>query len=419
MSRVLATLMFLSLPLTLGAVEDSCRFDEVTFSSEFEGARLSECRRLGDSAFELLIEPESVPINDSPWYAFRLEFGEGAPLRPLELHLRYGDGTHRYRPKVLLEGESDKAQWQGVAPGRLETGEAGRTSVFEVTPSSRSFMVSAQPLLTNADHRGFLRALARHEDASAEILGRSAEGRPIEAVRIGETAESGPWIVLLGRQHPPEVPGAHALQTFMRHLLEDTEMARRFRSAFRVLAVPNLNPDGVARGHWRLNANHVDLNRDWGPFTQPATRAVGAFIEALGTPRPEGGLWLLLDFHSTHRDVFYTQLEPPKLSLPSFTSCWLDGVDEALPEYDVARAPRHLAEGTTAKAWATRVLGAPAITYEVGDATDRAVVERVARTAARELMATLLSVQRQARGPCDSACLPCLIPQSLQQAGPE
>lgn len=410
MTRVFALLTLLFLPHALAAVGESCQFDDVTFSSEFEGARLSECRRMGESAFELLIEPESVPINDSPWYAFRLQFDEEATLRPLRLQLRYGDGTHRYRPKLLLGGEEMEEPRSVVSPERLETGGEGRWSAFELTPPSRSFTVSAQPLLTNTEHRAFVHAMAEHDAATAEVLARSVEGRAIEVLRISRAGPDRPAIVLLGRQHPPEIPGALALQAFVRQLLENTPLARDFRSTFHVVAVPNLNPDGVANGHWRLNANYMDLNRDWGPFTQPETRAVGELVEDIGPPSAEGGLWLLLDFHATRRDVFYTQLESPEINLPSFTRCWLDGLDEALPDYDVARAPRHLAGGTTAKAWATRVLAAPAVTYEVGDATEIAIVNRVAQTAARELMQTLLQAYRQSSTPCDSPCAMCVNP---------
>lgn len=412
MTKIFATLSLFWLPLAFGAADSSCKFDHVTFSSEFEGARLSACRRLDESSYELLIRPESAPINNSPWYAFRLDIEEGVPLRPLTLNLRYDDGTHRYRPKLLLESESNDPFWQPVSSGQLEISEEGRGSSFELMPKSRSFTISAQPLLTNADHHAFVGTMAENDDVKLEVLGNSVEGRALEALRIGKTDPGRPTVVLLGRQHPPEVPGALALQTFIRHMLADTELARRFRSMFQVVAVPNLNPDGVARGHWRLNANHVDLNRDWGPFTQPATRTMGNLLKDMGSPRANGGLWLLLDFHSTRRDVFFTQLEPPEVDLPSFTGCWLDRVDEALPDYEVARAPRHLDDGATAKAWATRVLKAPAVTYEVGDATDIGTVDHVAQIAAQKLMQTLLHTHGQSLTPCDSACAPCSAPNS-------
>ena len=42
-----------------------------------------------------------------------------------------------------------------------------------------------------------------------------------------------------------------------------------------------LKPDGVADGHWRHNDGGKDLNRDWGPFTQPETQAVAGVLEKL------------------------------------------------------------------------------------------------------------------------------------------
>jgi hypothetical protein len=407
MARVLIMLTLLWLSPAHSAKEESCDFEEVGFTSRFEGGRLSECRRLGPTTFELLIQPESVPINNSPWYAFRLEIREGAPLRPLELRLRYGDGSHRYRPKLMLDGVGPGTRWRSITPDSVQTGPAGRWAAFEFTPSSHVVTISAQPLLTNSDHRAFVRDMAMRPAASSEVIGHSAEGRAIEALWIGVKDADRPTVAVLGRQHPPEIPGALALQAFIRELLKDSEVARSFRSVFNVLAVPNLNPDGVAQGHWRYNANHVDLNRDWGPFTQPETRGMGQVLREIGPPTSGGGLWLLLDFHSTRRDVFYTQLDPPEIDLPAFTTCWLDRVEEALPDYELARAPRHLVGGTTAKAWATRELGSPAITYEVGDATDIGLIDRVAQTAARKLMLTLLAARDDGPTVCSADCPPC------------
>jgi predicted deacylase len=73
---------------------------------------------------------------------------------------------------------------------------------------------------------------------------------------------------------------------------------------FRFLIVPELNLDGIAQGHWRTNAGLKDLNRDWGPFEQPETRAVrNALFDLIEVgARP----MLLLDFHATRRTVLYT-----------------------------------------------------------------------------------------------------------------
>src|SRR5204862_4626195 len=44
----------------------------VAFDADFPRARLNECAALGQGEFDVTIRPENVPINDSPWFAFKV-----------------------------------------------------------------------------------------------------------------------------------------------------------------------------------------------------------------------------------------------------------------------------------------------------------------------------------------------------------
>src|SRR5439155_5012236 len=80
-------------------------------------------------------------------------------------------------------------------------------------------------------------------------LGRSQDGRPIVAVRAGDPA--GRRVLVVGCIHGTECAGiavAHALE--------------RVRTRLDLWIVPNLNPDGYARGT-RQNGRGVDLNANW------------------------------------------------------------------------------------------------------------------------------------------------------------
>ena len=85
-------------------------------------------------------------------------------------------------------------------------------------------------------------------------------------------------VILLTRQHPPEVTGYFAFQHFLNTLLENTTLSNDFLDTHRVLAFPLINPDGVDLGHWRHNAKGVDLNRDWSAYRQPEIRNVVRYI---------------------------------------------------------------------------------------------------------------------------------------------
>lgn len=389
------------------AVGNNCTFDDLSFTADFEGGRLDGCNRLGDSEFELLIRPEHIPINNSAWYAFRVVFAAESEMRPLHLHFRYANGTHRYRPKLRALNDGAESSGHMLSTEQLLSEAMEKSNVFELVPSSRSLMISAQHLLTNADHQSFLDTMSSNNQVARTVLGQSVDGRDIEALLVEHAGKDAPYVVLLGRQHPPEVPGALALQALLRPMLDDTPVAREFRASFNIAAIPNLNPDGVARGNWRLNANNVDLNRDWGPFTQPETKAAQELLDRIGAAGPDGGLWLLLDFHSTHRDVFYVQSAQRDNPLSTFSNCWLERVDRALPDYAVRQEPTRGAGGTTAKTWATEVMHAQAITYEVGDETGSETIESVATTAAAEMMRQLIQARRQTGPGC--GCGPCVV----------
>jgi hypothetical protein len=101
-------------------------------------------------------------------------------------------------------------------------------------------------------------------------------------------------------------------------------------------------------------------------------------------------LALFLDFHSTGRNVFYTQAEDEPITPHGFTSVWLANGRDRLTNYDFEHAERPLTDLTTSKNYVYRTYGIPSITYEVGDHTDRVAIKNAANIFAEEMMRTLL-----------------------------
>jgi protein MpaA len=118
------------------------------------------------------------------------------------------------------------------------------------------------------------RAMAEARHLSVRLLlGRSYGGRPIEAIHV---QGSGATVLVVGCVHGNECEGTKV-----------TRLLLASHSALDLWVVPNLNPDGFA-ARSRGNAHGVDLNRDFGAFTQRETRIARKLILRL---RPTITIW--------------------------------------------------------------------------------------------------------------------------------
>ncbi len=360
----------------------------LTFDVGFPGSRLDECSQTAAGRFQLLIRPETTPVNNSAWYAFRVRSDRP---QTIELELKYEGGTHRYAPKISRDGEA----WTRLSGEAYQRAE-GKPPRLRLDVGPEPLWVAAQELLTAEDLYGWARRMATAAGASESELGRSVAGRPLLAWTLGD-AGSGDLVAIIGRQHPPEVTGSLALMAFVDRLAEADDLASRFRRRFQITVIPLVNPDGVEAGHWRCNLNRVDLNRDWTKFNQPETRAVRDELQRLAAAGQ--CLRLLLDFHSTGHDVFYTQRDSDVMVPPEFTRRWLEALQKQLPEYRVRREASEASQLPLAAPWAYRTFRAPATTYEVGDNTARPLIRTVARAASEAMMRVLLSDAAEGRLP--------------------
>jgi len=361
-----------------------CGYESLTIRSDFSGGRVNACEQLSASHYRLTIDPEDVPpINGSPWYAFQVT---SEKPQSIKIDLAYSYHEHRYWPKF----STDLKTWTRFEDDAVSISGNGVASLT-IDVAEQPLYVAGQEILTYDFHTSWARTMAERHGLDFVELGSSRLKEPIyklETQSHEDAKKSRDYIFLVGRQHPPEVTGALALVPFAEALFADTDLAKRFRNEFSIVIVPALNPDGVEKGHWRHNLGSKDLNRDWGPFTQPETILMR---DALTRFNGSEKLWLFLDFHSTARNVLYTQADNEVTKPAHFAANWTKAVKARGGNYEFERAPRPVTALPTSKNYVYTTFGAPSITYEVGDETDRQSIKDAAIIFAEEMMRILLA----------------------------
>ena len=354
----------------------------VYFSNDFEGARLNNVTQKNDSSFILKVLPENIPINPSPFYAFKVMSNT---KKRINLEFDYPDGyKHRYIPKIYSENKWSIAD-------TLSFIEIDNKSILKVVVENKSKIISGQELNSSSIVYDWVEYLIKdkREFVSFIKIGKTKLKRPFMVIDINknETIEK-PIIVLITRQHPPEVTGYFAFQSFLSTILEESDLSSKFLNRYRILAFPLMNPDGVDLGHWRHNSGGVDLNRDWSVYNQKEIKTTVDFISKT-LKKNNSKLILGLDFHSTYYDVFYTNIERWSTSMPFFLDEWFLSLENSIPNYKVNEQPS-ISKQPVSKGWFLNAHKAVGVVYEIGDNTPRDRIKIIGRESARSMMKIMI-----------------------------
>ena len=350
-------------------------------SNQFDGARLNGFQKLNDSTAIVIIKPENAPINNSAYYAFKT--WSKSP-KPFYFRFQYPDGyRHRYIPKLKTA-----SNWVALDSTRIFNNDT--TVTIKLDLNKQPLTIAAQELQTSLDVANWYTDLIKEKDyVKFKNFGKSTLGKDLPVLDIYHgTKENKPIIVLLTRQHPPEVTGFLAFKEFLSTILSNSELATDFLNRFRVLAFPIMNPDGVDLGHWRHNAGGVDTNRDWSEYRQPEVRQTVRYITKQ-LKKNKTKLILGLDFHSTYEDVFYTNKIRETTALPTFIEDWFEALEKNIPGYKVNEKAAN-STSPVSKGWFLYGHDAVGITYEIGDKTPRDRIKLVGKVTAEQMMQILL-----------------------------
>ena len=360
-----------------------CSTDTVKIDFNFSGSGNLSCEVIKSDYLKIFINPElDDSINPSPWFAFR----KSEHSKSIKLELDYKNYHHRYHPKISI----DKKSWNKIDEANISKKENGKIVVIDFLPSSQKNYVASQELITNFWYNKWYNELENSGRVRREVIGFSVLKNPIPMFFVEKNINN-PYILILGRQHPPEVTGAFAMRGFINQLLNKNSLSDSFLKNYNILFVPLMNPDGVMNGYWRYNENKKDLNRDWGIFIQPETDAVNKKLTELKNKK----LALFIDFHSTFKNLFYISDIAEESPMKNFLEDWLLGSRKSLSEanykYEIINSLNK--DNGVSKNYIYNKYKIPSVTYEVSDNEDRDVIQQSSSILAINLMELLLKVK--------------------------
>jgi murein tripeptide amidase MpaA len=230
---------------------------KLSISTAFDSGAIEVVSLADHRDIQLKIRPDNAS-EFAQWFHFRLQ---GAAGLPVTMHFAdmdktaYPPGWQNYRAVASY----DRQHWF-----RVPTECDGKTMTVRMTPMAQSVYLAYFEPYSHERHLDLIGFATEHDIVEVECLGRTLDGRDMEVLIIGEPADGKKKVWLTARQHPGETMAEWFVEGFLERLLDgDDPVSRKLLEQAVFYVVPNMNPDGSARGNLRTNAAGANLNREW------------------------------------------------------------------------------------------------------------------------------------------------------------
>ena len=208
----------------------------------------------------------------------------------------------------------DGRTWTTVPTDALP---GNRVRVSLTMPGAMLYVARMQPYRLS-DLERLIAEVRTSPLAAVTTIGRTAQGRDLELLRIGD--EAAPRRVFVrARAHPWEAGSSWVVHGLIERLLRDDAEARAWRRRYVLYVLPMANKDGVARGGTRFNVLGRDLNRNWDrpadALTSPENAALERWLEGMiaAGRKPD----LAIELHNDGRGLLHIS-RPPVPQLPAY-----------------------------------------------------------------------------------------------------
>ncbi len=243
-------------------------------------------------------------------FHFRLHAKPGSVLT---LEFKNLDNVYNGRPGSVANElkaavvSSDGREWRPVPLERLP-GDRVRLTV--TMPGPGLYVARVEPYRLS-DLEKWLESIRPNPKVRITPIGKTAEGRPLEVVRVGRP-EAPYRVFLRARAHAWEPGGNWIVEGLVNRLLKDDTEANKDLTMYCVYVMPMANKDGVARGRTRFNSRGKDLNREWDhpadPVLAPENHALESWLE--GMIRQRQAPHLALELHNDGNGLLHISRPP-------------------------------------------------------------------------------------------------------------
>jgi murein tripeptide amidase MpaA len=222
------------------------------------------------------------------WFHFKLQSTKFVEHKIVIGDLKgsaYPDGWPGYQALASY----DRDEWF-----RVDTEYDGDNLTINFVPEYDSVYFAYFTPYSYERHQDFLSSAQMSFDCELRHLGYTIDKRDMSLLVIGEEAEGKNKIWVTARQHPGESMAEWLVEGMVRRLLdEDDGVAKSLLEHNTFYVIPNMNPDGSARGHLRTNAVGTNLNREWETPSLEKSPEVYHTLKAMD----EIGVDMFLDIH--------------------------------------------------------------------------------------------------------------------------
>lgn len=229
----------------------------ILISDNFDSGKIDVVDASDSSNIQLRI-PNDNASEFKQWFHFRLEapIGETCTVHIVNAaETAYPKGWPGYNVCTSY----DRQNWFRT-PSSYDNGVFS----FEFTMLQSCVYFAYFAPYSHERHLDLLAWASGDERVEQETLGQTLDGRAMSLLKIcdTETPEHRVWII--ARQHPGETMAEWFVEGLLHALLDDNQpLAKELLHSTAFYIVPNMNPDGAARGNLRTNAAGANLNREW------------------------------------------------------------------------------------------------------------------------------------------------------------